>query len=165
MADAAPSGGGSSWGPFEIVLVLVLALGVLNAISGKNTSPVITPDSSKELVGLSEKDKRCGLSVTSPVSLEKVSNSIALAGSVSGCRWNSSEDIALYAQVITGGGVPISDYTAVIINNTDVNKKTFNMAISLNNAPTSGTGYVLLLPAVSEKEAVSVRIPIRFVRQ
>ncbi len=164
MADAAPSGG-SSWGPFEIIIALVLAMGVLNAISGKNTIPTVNPDSSKEVVGLSEKDKRCGLSVISPVSLEKVSNSIRLEGSVSGCRWNASEDTALYAQVITGGGVPVSEYVAVVINNTDEKKKTFNMAISLKDAPTSGTGYVLLLPAVSEKEAVSVRIPVRFVRQ
>lgn len=164
MADAAPSGG-SSWGPFEIIIALVLAMGVLNAISGKNIVSDVNPNSSKEITVLSEKDKRCGLSIISPVSLEKVSNSIRLEGSVSGCRWNSSNDVALYAQVITGGGVPVSDYIAVVINNTDDIKKTFNMAISLNDTSRSGTGYVLLIPAVSEKEAISVRIPIQFVRQ
>lgn len=153
------------WGPFEIILALVLLVGVLDAVGGKNTSPIVNPSSSKEVSKISEKDKRCGLSVISPVSLEKVTNSIRLEGSVSGCRWNSSGETALYAQVITGGGVPVSDYTAVVINNADTVKKTFNMAISLRDTPTSGTGYVLLIPAVSEKEAISVRIPVRFVRQ
>lgn len=155
----------NDWGPLEIILGLVLIVGILNSLGHKNTSPFIAPQSSKEVSTLSDKDKRCGLSVSAPISLERVSTSVRLEGAVSGCRWSPSGETALFAQVITGAGVPVSEFVAVPVATTDPLRATFSTTIDIGRNPAKGTGYLILIPAVSEKEALSVRIPVRFVRE
>lgn len=155
----------NDWGPLEIILGLVLIVGILNSIGHKSTSPFVAPQSSKEVSTLSEKDKRCGLSISAPLSLERVSTTVRLEGAVSGCRWTPSGETALYAQVITGAGVPVSEFTAIPITTSDPVRATFSTTIAIPRNPAKGTGYLILIPAVSEKEALSVRIPVRFVRE
>jgi hypothetical protein len=150
------------WGPLEIILVLVLVLGVLGAVGSKN-QPAFAPTTGEQsLSTLSEKDKRCGLTLGTPKSLERVKDGVRLSGSVSGCKWKVDGTTALYAQIVNGGGAPVSAFTTVPILTTDTTRSFFDTVVSLENAPASGTGYLILIPAVADSDAVTVRIPLRF---
>lgn len=150
------------WGPLEIILVLVLVLGILGAVGGKN-QPAFAPTSGEQsLSTLSEKDKRCGLTLSTPKSLERVSGSVRVSGSINGCKWKVDGTTALYAQVVNGGGVPVSAFTTVSVATSDTTRSFFDTIVSLENAPSSGTGYLILIPAVADSDAVTVRIPLRF---
>lgn len=150
------------WGPLEIILVLVLVLGILGAVNGKKQPAFAPTTDGQSLSTLSEKDKRCGLSLSTPKSLERVKDTVRLSGSVSGCKWKIDGTTALYAQIVNGGGAPVSAFTTVSVLTTDTARSFFDTAISLENAPTSGTGYLILIPAVADSDAVTVRIPLRF---
>lgn len=154
----------NEWGPLEIILVLVLAIALLTNIGAKNSVTQKTQTQPNTTALLSDKEKRCGLTVESPVSLEKVAGTIHVAGVVSGCKWNIEGGTALYAQVVDGAGVPVSTFTAVPVGVTTNEITTFNTDISLTKT-SKKTGYLILIPAASTKENVSVRIPIRFVVQ
>lgn len=166
MADA-PSGG-SSWGPFEIILGLLLAIGLLSNISGKPITPVTETKEKKSTEQVSNinnsPSKTCGLSVTEPISMQNVSTSVRLSGSVNGCSWKNDGSKALYAQVINGAGVPVSDFVTVESDPNDILKTSFSKDIVITT-PATGTGYLLLVPAISDPaNPITVRIPIKFVR-
>jgi hypothetical protein len=167
MADAPKDGGGgSSWGPFEVVLVLILIIGILSNINNKGeVTPVATEPKKVTLAPIDDSANRCGLSVTTPISMQKTYGSVRLAGSVNGCNWKAVGDIALYAQVINGAGVPVSDFVAVPDNGGDFINTAFDTNIFINGNP-SGTGYLILIPAVqpSSEKSITVRIPLKFVR-
>ncbi len=156
-----------NWGPLEIILVLVLALAVLGAIGNKDNKQALAPNiENQSLSSLSEKDKRCGLTLTTPKSLERVSTNIHVSGSVSGCKWKVDGETALYAQVVNGGGAPVSAFTTVPVTETTTTRSTFDTVITLDpSTPSSGTGYLILIPAVADSDAITVRIPVRFVQQ
>lgn len=165
MADA-PSSGGSSWGPFEVILALVLGIGLLSAISNKGqVTPLIKDTPKKETVSkLDDSANRCGLSVSLPLSSQKVSGSVRLSGLVSGCNWVADGTTALFAQVINGAGMPVSDFVTVSNNGSDFIHTAFDTVININGNP-SGTGYLILIPAKQkEGKSISVRIPLQFVR-
>ncbi len=167
MADAPKDGGGgSSWGPFEVVLVLILVIGILSNIGNKGkVVPVETEPKKVTLAPIDDSANRCGLSVTTPMSLQKTYGSVRLAGSVNGCNWRSEGNTAIFAQVINGAGVPISDFIAVPNNGGDFINTAFDTEIFINGNP-SGTGYLILIPAIQQnpEKPITVRIPLKFVR-
>lgn len=164
MADAPKSGGGiSEWGTFEIVLVVLLAIGLLSRLGGGpvtpgNTTPtaVKAPDTSKA---------NCGLVIARPHSLERVDSFVTLLGTVGSCNWLVYDNIALNAQVIDVKGLPISAYVAVPANskNTD-GTVSFNASIRLTTIPATKTGYLILIPSshTDDTTVQSVRIPLTF---
>jgi hypothetical protein len=165
MADA-PSGGGSSWGAFEVILALVLGIGLLSAISNKGqVTPLIKDTPKKETVSkVDDSTNRCGLAITSPLSSQKVSDSVRLSGVVSGCNWIADGSTALFAQLINGAGMPVSDFITVTNNGSDIINTAFDTTININGSPT-GTGYLILIPAKQkEGKSISVRIPLQFIR-
>ncbi len=168
MADAPASSGGSGWGAFEIVLGVLLLIALLSNIGNKGEpyKPLEVADEKiAQIAPVDDSSNRCGLSVTSPLSLEKVSTAVHVSGFVTGCNWQPDGTTALFAQVINGGGVPISDFVAVQNNNTDVINTAFDTAIVLGSTAKSGTGYLILMPAkkIGDKN-ITVRIPIKIVR-
>lgn len=162
MADA-PSGG-SSWGTFEVILGLLLAIGLLSNISGKPITPITeTKKSEQQVTKVDDSEKRCGLSITSPLSLSKVSTSFRLSGSVNGCNWKPDGKTALFAQVINGAGVPVSDFVRVEGTGDNVFNTSFDKQIFITGSP-KGAGYVLLIPAIQNPDKpISIRIPLTFV--
>lgn len=165
MADA-PSTGGGGWGSFEIFLIAILALGLLSSLTGKKITPLIsTTDTTEESIETrSTTDTMCGLSIIAPLSLESVNTSVHLAGSVQGCNWIPSGQTALFAQVVNGGGMPVSDFVAVQQKEDTAFMSEFDTTITISGTP-SGTGYLLLTPATPPEKPFSVRIPLRFVRK
>lgn len=164
MADAA---GGSNWGPFEVIIVLVLAIGLLSNITGKTISPVVVTTKDKKEVApkINDSANRCGLSITSPLSQEKVSYNVRLSGLINGCNWKADGNKLLYAQIVDGSGVPVSDFITVENNNSSIFSPNFDIDILIRGNPT-GTGYLILVPATQTPEKpISVRIPLKFVRR
>lgn len=168
MADAPSSGGGSSWGAFEVILALLLAVALLSNIGNNttkdSTKPTTTTPKKTTVSKIDDSANRCGLAVTAPLSLQKVSGSVRLSGVITGCNWKPSENTALFAQVINGAGVPVSEFIAVQNNNTDLINTAFDTNIEITGNQT-GTGYLILIPAtpVADK-SITVRIPLQFVR-
>ena len=167
MADAPAPSGGSGWGTFEIILGLLLATALLGNIGnkGKVYKPLEVTDTPKQTVTKPDTSvNRCGLSITAPLSLQNVSRSVRLTGSVNGCNWKVTGTTALFAQVVNGGGAPISEFITVPVNESDVFTNAFDTTIALSGTPT-GTGYLILIPAVQEEgKSITVRIPLHFVR-
>lgn len=168
MADApASGGGGSSWGPFEIILVLLLVIAIMSHLSkGSTTAPAPTaPKKATVLAPIDDSANRCGLSITAPLSSQKVYGNVRLTGSVNGCNWRPNGETALYAQVINGAGVPVSDFVAVQSSGVSLTNTAFDTTIYFNTNPANGTGYIILIPAVNEgTKSITVRVPIRFVQ-
>ncbi|MCC7436596.1 hypothetical protein IT402_01830 [Candidatus Nomurabacteria bacterium] len=163
MADA-PSGGG--WGTFEIILGLLLAIALLSNIGnkGKIYKPLEVSDTPKETISnLDDSSNRCGLSVVAPLSLQKVSGGVRLAGSVNGCNWKPDGNTALFAQLVDKSGRPVSEFTRVESNGSDIFNTAFDTSININGNP-SGVGYLILVPAKQEGKSITVRIPLTFVR-
>jgi hypothetical protein len=159
--------GGSSWGPLEIALVLLLVIAVLDRLSGKNlfsTAPGTTkPAPSYEAVLEEQKNyASCGLVVTNPKPLQKISGAVSISGRIEGCNWNTTEDAALYAQVIDSKGRPVSEYQK-IAPTASLYEITFQGTVYITGAPT-GTGYLILVPAVqpNQDRSISSKIPIKF---
>lgn len=166
MADA-PSGGGSGWGTFEIILGLLLAIALLSNIGnkGKVYKPLDTNNSKKETVSeIDTSTNSCGLSITSPLSLQKVSANIRLSGSTNGCNWKPKENVALFAQVVDSSGRPVSEFITVPDSGSDIfNVSSFDININIEGNP-KGTGYLILIPATQNEKSITVRIPLNFVR-
>lgn len=164
MADA-PAPKTSSWGAFEVILGLLLAIGLISSIQGKPISSTVNEKKAKEVVSpLDDSVNRCGLSITAPLSLQNVSGVVRLSGSVNGCNWKPDGNKVLFAQVINGAGVPVSDFVTVMGNGTNFLTAAFDTTIYINGNPT-GTGYLILIPATPVVErSIAVRIPLRFVR-
>lgn len=164
MADA-PAPKSSSWGAFEVILGLLLAVGLISTIQGKPISSTTKEQKPKENISLPDDSvNRCGLSITAPLSLQNVSGSVRLSGSVNGCNWKPDGNKVLFAQIINGGGVPVSDFVTVMGNGTNFLTAAFDTNIYINGNPT-GTGYLILIPATPVVDkSIAVRIPLRFVR-
>jgi hypothetical protein len=165
MADA-PSGGGSSWGAFEVILALLLGIALLSAISNKGVAtPPFKETTKKETISkVDDSANRCGLSISAPLSMQKTYGSVRLSGLTSGCNWPLEGTTALFAQVINGAGVPVSDFITVQKNDSDILNNAFDTTIQINGNPT-GTGYLILIPAKQQEgKSITVRIPLQFVR-
>jgi hypothetical protein len=165
MADA--PAGGSSWGPFEVVLVLLLVIAIFSNLGSNKTKSVlpITEPKKVTIKPVNTTGNTCGLSITAPLSLEKVHGSVRLSGSVNGCKWNPDGDTALFAQIINGSGVPVSDFITVTNNNSNFLNTSFDTTIYLNGNQVSGTGYLILIPAIQQGgDPITVRVPLRFVQ-
>ena len=169
MADEKPSGGGGSgWGPFEVILAILLGVALVSRLQGEDykplaTDPVVKPQTIKQS---NSKDKSCGLATYRPAPLETVRGSVTLEGRSSGCNWKAQSDVALYAQVVDARDNPVSAYTTVYTSTPDnTGDVSFSTTIRLTATPDTNTGYVLLLPAnnlsLGEKQ-ITVRLPIQF---
>lgn len=169
MADAPSGGGGSSWGTLEIILGLLLAISLLSNIGnkGKIYKPLEVTDNTNtnsEVVN-NTAASWCGLSITSPLSSQKISGTVRLSGFVGSCNWKPNGNTALSAQVIDSKGKPLSDFINVQTNNADIINTSFDTLIDLYGNP-SGSGYLVLVSATqqSDQTTTSVRIPLKFVR-
>lgn len=162
MADAP---GGSSWGPLEIILALVLAVGLLTQIQNGFKTPVATTPS-KQTIETPTDVQPCGLSINRPHSLEKVTTFVTLIGQTTGCEWRSTPTVALYAQIIDSYGRPLSAYTAVAPSTyTREEAASFAVSIPLTTTATTTKGYLLLVSAKnSAQRTVSYRVPLTFSR-
>jgi hypothetical protein len=164
MADA-PSGGGSSWGAFEVILGILLAIALLSNIGNKGKfQPLFSETPTKEVSPEQlTANNKCGLSIIGPTAFQKVSNTIRLSGSINGCNWKPDGSTALFVQVINAGGAPISEFVAVPSSTTENITTNFDTNITLNAEPSS-TGFIILLPAYKTDKSITVRIPLKFVR-
>ncbi len=166
MADA-PSGG-SSWGAFEVVLVCLLVIAILSNIGkggGMSQTSFGGGGNTSTTEPLNSSDDSCGISVTNPLSFTKVSNSVRISGLLTGCNWNASGPVALYAQVVDGKGKPLSEYTPVTNDNRDLINVSFDTSIFLYRQAT-GSGYLILIPATPlSGKSISYRIPLTFIQK
>jgi hypothetical protein len=165
MADA-PSGGGNGWGAFEVILALILGTGLVSTIFNKGKiTPVIqtTPQDSVTVSDTSANS--CGLSLTAPLSMQKVSTEVRVSGSTQGCNWNPDGTTLLFAQVVNSKGAPVSNFTTIQrVSDSGFLYDSFDTTIAINGAPT-GTGYLILMPAKQLEKPITVRIPLSFVRK
>jgi hypothetical protein len=149
-----------------VILALLLGIALLSAISNKGVAtPVFEEKPKKETISsVDDKNNRCGLSISAPLSMQKTYGSIRLTGLTSGCNWPIDGTTVLFAQVINGAGVPVSDFISVQKNDSDIINNAFDTTISINGNP-SGTGYLILIPTKQqETKSITVRIPLQFVR-
>ncbi len=163
MADD-KGGSSKTWEPFEVVLVLLLAIGLLSKIQTKTTGQTTTSsEKTKTTVVNKTPDTSCGLTILHPHSLEKIHTEVPLSGSTVGCNWKSTDTIALYAQVIDANGKPVSDYVTVVPTEVVGDTTSFDTTIYLFDQPSSGKGYIILIPAVpSGDHSITYRIPVTF---
>lgn len=167
MADA-PSGG-SSWEPFEIVLVVILVIGLLMHLEGtKTTTTPPKKTTTAPVIQQTPPENNCGLTISRPHSLEKVTNFVTLMGATNGCNWNPKDGVALYAQLVDAHGMPVSAYTAVPVKTTSDPSlggqpvsSIFDTSIYLTQTPVGGIGYLILIPA-SGNQSITSRIPLKF---
>jgi hypothetical protein len=163
MADAPkPSGGG--WTALEIIVVLILAIGLLDRISGRSAVPIAgTDDSSAAATSkLDYSDPKCGLTVVTPKAKTVVTNSVNLIGTVSGCNWSSEGTVALDAQVVDADGLPLTDYVNVPITTKTATAANFASTIAFSTPPATSTGTLILIPATRTNHTQSVAIPLIF---
>lgn len=162
MAD--DKGGGVGWEAFEVIIVILLAIGLLSRLQGK---PIGSPESvtpSEITTSETTKNAQCGLAITSPRTLERVTGAITLVGSTSGCNWVATETVALYAQVVDAYGAPVSSYSVVTPTRFDSPESTtFATTIPISGTAHPGTGYLILIPAKADtQKPLTVRIPLSF---
>lgn len=158
MADA-PKSEGSSWGAFEIGIIILIVLALFSRNSVENST-------SKKIDSggvIEEANYFCGLQVTSPTQNTVVSSSFTLRGIIEGCYWNIKDGKVISYQVIDDEGSPVSDFV-VVKQKTEIFPYVFEETISLSVTPKTSKGYLLLISPSpdSENKTVSVRIPIRF---
>ncbi len=163
MADD-KGGGGSEWGPLEIIIGIVVAIALLNRLSGNPTSPFKNTSQSTDTVVEQQNSSTCGLSIVRPKPLEKVKDFVTIGGTVGSCDWKTKDTVALYAQLVDRKGVPVSSYVAVTPSQIDGDTVSFMQTIDIVGNPTSGTGYLILIPAVEtgSTTSLSYRVPITF---
>ncbi len=181
MADAAPSGGGG-WTAIEIIIVLILAIAVLSRIRGvspsiinepkvpttasKRNDPYLSPyvSPATEAPTTTLDPRGCGITVLRPKPLEKVSGFVRVTGTVSGCEWETTETVAVYAQVIDSRGRPVSDYVAIPVEGRMLDSTTFSGTVELRDPNITGTGTLILLSATTNSDNIqaTARIPIKF---
>ncbi len=158
--------GGSSWGTFEVVLVILLVAGVLGRLQGKPFGAIDNPKEESVTQNFSENQKNnCGLNIINPKSFEKITSSFIIEGYTFGCDWVSSENVALYLQVVDSKGLPVSNYTTIVPSSFDQSTlgANFSTIINLNTKANPGTGYVILLPMKNDdKNTITHRIPVNF---
>lgn len=162
MPDAPKTESSSSWGAFEIGIVVLIVVALLsrNTISeNTKTSEGQTPDS---VIGTTE-DYSCGLQVTSPARNARISNSFTLRGITEGCYWNTKEGVVLSYQVIDAEGTPVSDFK-IVRQTGDIFPYVFEENVTLTTTPKTKNGFIVFLAPypTTDNQTVSVRIPIRF---
>lgn len=164
MADDKGGGGGKGWEPFEVVLVILLAAGLLTQFQNKSSGAKSTTNTTPKATTVTapQPTDSCGLTVVSPRALEKVTSTVSLRGTTNGCNWPPTEGVALYAQVIDSYGKPVSAYTAVPGVLVGDGSTSFDMTISLSAKP-KGKGFIILVPTSSSTtQSITTRIPITF---
>jgi hypothetical protein len=162
MADA-PSGGGG-WSALEIILVIVLAIGFMTQLqngftSTPDTAQPVSKDTSTQVEG-----DTCGLVLSRPHSLEKVTSFVSLTGRIEGCAWVPTETVAMYAQVIDSRGKTLSPYVTVPPINKQYESAYVDATIPLTTQPATSKGFLILVPAQTQGQTNTLRIPITFVR-
>lgn len=166
MAD--DKGGGSSWGALEIAIIILLAIGLLNRLTNRTPSTisdtVVPRPETKQGIPLKELTAtRCGLVLATPQQNQKVSTFVVISGSVNGCEWNATPEVALYAQLVDIEGNLLSDYTAIPVVTYEEGVATFNTTISITSPAGNRKGYAIFIPAISHSEkTTTARIPIIF---
>ncbi len=165
MADA---GGGSSWEPFEIALVVLLVAGLLMRLTtGKPLfdSGETTPSTAQTAITAPTPADTCGLTIAQPHALEKVRSFITVSGTTQGCQWPSTQTVALYAQAVDAQGRPISSYTAIPPTDMIDGKTYFNTTVVLNDITKTTKGYLILVSTKLDRErSVTARIPLTFIK-
>lgn len=166
MADEKGGGGGSDWGALEIVLGILLAIALIDRLQGgKGLFKVEeTPSSITSEEILSQEEAQCGLSLTKPRPQEKITGFVIVSGSITGCNWFSTPDVALYAQLVDSRGKPVSNYTTIVPRTYSVNGfSTFESVVYVTAPPAAGTGYLILVPSKQiSATTITARIPIQF---
>lgn len=157
MADA-PSGSG--WTAFEIIIVLLLGIALLDRISGHPVTPIapIAPASPTP----STQSPYCGLTLIAPKSHQSIGSSIDVIGDVHGCNWNPTDTTALTAQVIDANGVPVSDYIQIPITTRTTTTAHFASVIALTTIPATTTGSIILIPAAASAHHTQVQVSLYF---
>lgn len=167
MADAKPtSSEGGGWGTFEIVLGIILLVSLLNYLTAGrsfiNNNQAVTPIDTTPT-----KKILCGLSISKPKSGEYIGTTFNLTGKTDGCDWWSTEDTALFAQVIDRNGKSVSEFIKIPPLTFENGRATFNSTIGISTIPAKGIGYLILVPAqndslYAQENAITHRIPIKF---
>ncbi len=165
MAEDKGGGGSSGWEPFEIIVVIILAVGLLSQITGKKITPIVSTEKTKteEIDRPETTGSTCGLNISRPHPLENVANFVTLSGYTDGCDWASTETVAMYAQVIDIRGTPVSRYETVPVINKNDEGSFFNTTITLTASASKGIGYLILVPAKNLTDYTNTtRIPLTF---
>jgi hypothetical protein len=162
MADAPKTESSSSWGVFEIGIVVLIVVALLSKgnISQDTNQPTTINNNSTET---SQEGYFCGLQVTSPAKNAIVTNSFTLRGITEGCYWNVREGAILSYQVIDDAGVPVSALVQVT-KTSDAFPYVFEEMVTLTTTPSARSGFIVLIAPNPDtnNQTVSVRIPIRF---
>lgn len=167
MAEEKKSAGGF-WGPFEVLVIIILVIGFLSNFPPPNNKETPKEPIKKAVVKSSDPqvvsdNNFCGLTVSRPKPLEAINNSVVLSGKTEGCDWSSTENVALFAQVIDNKGTPISAYTTITPSSQDNKTTYFYNEILLSETPKTNIGYLILVPAQRMGEQTkTVRIPLKF---
>ncbi len=165
--DKGGGGGGSEWGPLEIILVILLLIGLLDRISGKKWEIGKSNQKTTHTVAQTKPVSTCGLALSTPNANQKIRNNlITVSGFAGTCDWKATESVALYAQVVDGKGVPLTEYLTISrLSSTVKGKAYFDQTITLTRIPNTTTGYLILIPAVNSRSGShteSLRIPLVF---
>ncbi len=166
MADAPKEGGGSSWGPFEIGVIILLLIALTGSIEkGEPYKPLATKPAS-EVIEKKQPAHSCGISVTSPSSNEYLSGgAVLLRGITDGCLWKPDGSTILFVQVINAYGAPLSDYIKIESEYKEVPiPYVFEKNILLFSEKKTKTGTVILVAPHPDEDGttVTLRIPVRF---
>lgn len=170
MAEEKKSAGGF-WGPFEVLVIILLVIGFISKFSSPNNGEETTKESAEKSVikgsgpQVVSNNSLCGLTIARPKPLEVVNGKVVLSGKTEGCDWASTTDVALFAQVIDNKGVPLSSYTTIAPSSQDDQATYFYNEITLSETPKTTMGYLILVPAqrVGEKTKTA-RISLKFGR-
>lgn len=160
MADA-PSSGGSGWTAFEIIIVLLLGIALLDRLSGHPiiiSAPTQTPTHPVPQT----QSAYCGLNLIAPKAHTTIGAAFDLIGDVHGCNWMATQTTALLAQVVDANGVPVSDYISVPITTHTQTTAYFASVIALTRIPATTTGSIILVPAVPSSQHTQVTISVYF---
>ncbi len=164
MAD--DKGGGSSWSPIEIIIVLILVIALLSRLSGKEVTPITQVPQAANAPTITEQTGAtvgCTVRVSKPKPLEVVTGDfVDIQGAAVGC--GSIVGTNFSAVVVNEAGAAMSALTTVPLTYTDVeNNLPFQVPVSFTTKPTTATGYIVITPASAIDGSITgVRVPIRF---
>jgi len=166
MADA-PAGGGSSWGPFEIILAVVLGIGLISTLSGHplnsdstNTASTKVKTSNNTSVSVNNVNG-CSITLTRPAVHESIATAVTIIGTVGSCNDGTTVQ-TVYAQVVDSKGTLLSNYTPITVDTTSI-PNTFNATVPLTGTALSTTGYLIVAgPSTADGTTQDVRVAIKF---
>lgn len=173
-AKPAPEG----YDPLVLIIGGLLALTLIGNLFTKDKYQQPAPAKSVPAVttpapeAAASYEQSCGLFVSSPKPLQKVSGGvILLEGTVGSCEWIPVGSVGMYAQLIDAAGNLVSEYTTVHAEggpgtpNAPIlgTARPFSKYITLTGAPKTKTGFLILVHPDTERATTkTVRIPIRF---